>query len=229
MIASVHVADVGPRAALAMLGRPPKPTRTPGLRHANVASAAPLGRSVLPSPDLGRIAFVAFWDDDQAVDRFLADHPFAAKLQGGWHARLEPLRAHGAWPGLPPEVPATRKTEYEGPALVLTLGRLRLSQAVRFLRTSAKAEGAVVGSPGLVWATGLARPPFVSTCSLWESTQALSTYAYGDRHAPHPDAIAVDQAKPFHKMSAFIRFRPYGTRGHLEGRNPLSDGAFLTS
>jgi hypothetical protein len=111
--------------------------------------------------------------------------------------------------------------DHDGPAAVLTLGRVRPTQIVRFLRTSAKAEARVVGAPGLTWATGLARPPFVATCSLWESTQALSTYAYGNREPAHPDAIAADQAKPFHRQSAFIRFRPYGARGSLGGRNPL--------
>jgi hypothetical protein len=76
-------------------------------------------------------------------------------------------------------------------------------------------------NPGLGWATGLARPPFVATCSLWESTKALATYAYGHTAPAHPDAIAAGEAKPFHHESAFIRFRPYGSTGGLEGKNAL--------
>ena len=128
---------------------------------------------------------------------------------------------HGSWPGVPADIPQGRSTEYDGPAAVLTLGRLKLPQAPRFLRTSAKAEGAVLGAEGLVWATGIARPPFVSTCSLWESTKALSVYAYGRRDPAHSAAIDVDAAKPFHHQSAFIRFRPVSARGSLGGRNPL--------
>ena len=41
-------------------------------------------------------------------------------------------------------------------------------------------------------ATALARPPFVATCSLWESTRDLATYAYGARQAAHPDAMMFD-------------------------------------
>jgi hypothetical protein len=40
-------------------------------------------------------------------------------------------------------------------------GRLRLRQAPRFLRTSARAEARVVDAPGLAWATALARSAFV--------------------------------------------------------------------
>jgi hypothetical protein len=229
MIASVHLADVGPRAALSILRRPPDPDTISGLRRADAALAAPLRGSVRPAPDLGRIGIVAFWDDEHALDGFLADDPTAAKLARGWRVRLEPLRAFGSWPGLPDDLPTGRATEYDGPAAVLTLGRLRLSQAIRFLRTSAKAEAAVINAPGLTWATGLGRPPFVATCSLWKTTPALSTYAYGHQDSAHPDAITANATKPFHHQSAFIRFRPYASHGQLDGRNPLGESWMSTA
>lgn len=227
MIASVHVADVGARSALAVLRKTPEASIS-GLRHANVALAAPLSGSLRPSPDLGRVGLVAFWDDDDALDRFQADHPIAARLAGGWHLRLEPLRAWGTWPGLPNDVPKARAVEHDGPAAVLTLGRLRLTQAIRFLRTSARAEARVVGARGLTWATGFGRPPFVATCSLWQTTEALTAYAYGHDEAAHPAAIAADRTKPFHHESAFIRFRPYASKGGLGGRNPLVESWMST-
>ena len=138
-------------------------------------------------------------------------------------SRISHSRAWGAWPGLPDDVPKTRTVDYDGAAAVLTLGRLRLTQAVRFLRASAKAEARVVEMPGLSWATGLGRPPFVATCSLWQSTAALSSYAYGHSERAHPGAIAADRTKPFHHRSAFIRFRPYRSQGSLGGRNPLAE------
>jgi len=178
---------------------------------------------VLPAPDIGRVGLVALWDDDAALDRFLADHPTAAALAGGWRVRLDPLRAWGTWPGLPGDVPSERNVTHHGPATVLTLGRLRPSQAIRFFRASAKAEAAALAAPGLIWATGLARPPFVATCSLWQDSRSLSTYAYGTQEPAHQGAIAADAAKPFHHQSAFIRFRPYGAEGALDGRNPLTE------
>ncbi len=223
MIASVHLADAGARSALSILRRPPDPRTVPGLRHVDAALAAPLRGSVRPAPDIRRVALVAFWDDDAALDAYLADHAVAATMADGWHLRLEPLRAFGTWPGLPDGVPTSRTVEHQGPAAVLTLGRLRLSQTVRFLRTSAKAEAAVGAAPGLAWATGLGRPPFVGTCSLWHTTEALSAYAYGREIPAHPDAITANRVKPFHHQSAFIRFRPYGSHGRLDGRNPLSE------
>jgi hypothetical protein len=170
---------------------------------------------------MGRAALVAFWDDDTALDRFLAGHPAAAALAGGWQARLEPRRAFGDWPGLPADLPRGRADGTTEPALVLTLGRLRMTQVVRFLRASAKAEAEIADAPGMIWATGFARPPFVATCSLWQTTAALSAYAYGAAERGHPAAIANHRKKPFHHQSAFIRFRPYASDGHLDGKNPL--------
>jgi hypothetical protein len=88
VIASVHVADVGARSALAVLRKAPKPGSTAGLRHANVALTAPLSGSVLPSPSFGRVGLIAFWDGETALDGFLRDHPMAATLAAdgtsGW-------------------------------------------------------------------------------------------------------------------------------------------------
>jgi hypothetical protein len=223
MIASVHVADVGVRRALGLLRRTPAPGSIPGLRSAELGLTAPLSGSVVSAPSLRRVGLVAFWDDDEAVDRFLADAPLADALAGGWRVRLDPLRLWGAWPGVPDDLPRARTVSSEGPAAVLTLGRLRLPQAPRFIRTSARAEGRAVEAPVMVWGTGLARPPFVATCSLWSSTEALATYAYGRRHPAHAEAIAADAARPFHHRSAFVRFRPYASEGRLDGRNPLAE------
>jgi hypothetical protein len=165
----------------------------------------------------------AFWEDDGALDRFWQDDPLAGALEDGWQVRLEPVRAHGTWPGLPGDLATSRAAVHDGPAAVLTLGWLRLTQTVRFLRASAKAEAQVIDAPGLLWATGLGRPPFVATCSLWQDTRSLATYAYGNARPAHPDAIASGQAKPFHHREAFIRFRPLATKGSLRGKNPLTE------
>jgi hypothetical protein len=223
MIASVHIADVGSRTALKLVRKRPKPSEVAGLRHADIALTAPLSASLLGKPDPGRVGLVAFWDDDDCLDRFLSSHPLAGTLAGGWHIRLAPLRAYGSWPGLPSDTPTSRVVDHEGPVAALTFGRLRWSQALRFLRASAKAEARAIVAPGLIWATGMARPPFVCTCSLWESARASSTYAFGKAEHAHADAIAASEAKPFHHQQAFIRFRPYGSVGHLDGRNPLTE------
>jgi hypothetical protein len=218
-IASVHVRDVGAAKALAMLRGP---GRVPGLLSANTAIAAPLRTGSLPKPMPGRIALVAFWQDDAALDAFLAEDRYARRLVGSWWARLELVRAYGTWPGLPADIERSRAANEHGPAVVITLGRLRLRRVRRFLKASQPAETAALAAPGFRWGTGLARPPFVSTLSLWASGEAAADYAYGSNPDAHVQAIASDRKIDFHRQSAFVRFRPTEVGGALDGRNPLS-------
>lgn len=223
MVVSMHMADVPIGAALRLLRRAPKPSPADGLLHADVAAAVPLRRTAIPSlPQLRRVALIRYWADEAALDALDGNDPAAEALTGGWSARLHPLRKFGTWPGLSDDIPGDRVTDYRGPSVVLTLGRLRLPRLVTFLRTSAPAEAQALASDGLCWGTALARPPFVATCSIWDSTKALSTYAYGRSNPGHTHAIDADAQKPFHHQSAFVRFRPSHMTGSLQGKNPLT-------
>lgn len=70
MILSVHIADVGPLAALRALRWRPDPGAVPGLRYAVMTTAAPLrtGRAIVIQP--GRVGLIAAWDEDTAFDHF---------------------------------------------------------------------------------------------------------------------------------------------------------------
>jgi hypothetical protein len=222
VIASFHIADVGSRS-LGILRARPATTEIPGLRYAEIAIAAPLSGRLLPRPQPGRVVLVAAWEHDDALEQFLGEHPLAARFAGGWHVRLQPTRVVGAWsqlPGLPDEA---QPMDDEEPAAALTLGRLRVTQTLRFLRASAAAEGLAVGDPALLASTGWARPPsLMATFSLWRTTAAMRAYASGHSDPGHADAVRAHSTQPFHHESAFIRFRPYGARGSWDGRDPLA-------
>ena len=223
MIASVHIADVGPLAALGVLRARPRPRSVEGLRYAEVASAAPLSARLLPIPSPGRVALIAAWEDDLTLDRFLAGHELAAPFAAGWHVRLQPTRIVGRWSELPELALPEQAMDEEEPAAVLTLGRLRLRNALRFLRASAAAEELALREPALLAASGLARPPrLVATFSLWRTTRAMQRYARGASEPPHAAVVRAHAAKPFHHESAFVRFRPYGASGSWDGREPLA-------
>jgi hypothetical protein len=229
VIASFHIADIGSRS-LGLLRARSTPVDVPGLRYAELAIAAPLSGRLLPTPQPGRAVLIAAWDDDQALERFLDVHPLAARFAAGWHVRLQPTRVAGAWsqlPGLPAKV---QPMDDEEPAAVLTLGRLRLTHTLRFLRASAAAEELAVSDHALLASTGLARPPrLVGTFSLWKSTAAMRAYAGGHADPRHLAAIRAQSAQPFHHESAFIRFRPYGAHGNWNGYDPLAGAQATTS
>jgi hypothetical protein len=223
MVLSVHLADVGVRAASGIIRRGgPRPSEVPGLRYAEMTGAASLGGHLLPRPQAGRVGLIAAWDDEPALDAFEAGHPLADRLANGWRVRLQPLHVYGAWsglPGLPGEEIAIGEEE---PVAVLTLGQLRLRRIRPFLHASAEAEAEAVAEPGVLAATGLARPPrMVATFSLWRNVAAMRAYV-GRKAGAHPAATRAHRANSFHHESAFIRFRPFASSGSWDGRDPLA-------
>jgi hypothetical protein len=221
MVTSVHLADVRPSTGLRLLRTRLTPDEIPGLRYAKSVIAAPLGPRLLPSPRPGRVGLIAAWEDDGALDRFLASHPVAEALAGGYRVRLEPVRVVGAWPELGDLLPAAAADGVPNrPAAVLTLGRLRLRRGLAFLRASARAERDALRSPGLLLAAGLAHPPrIVATFSLWSDVTPMR--AYVEQHGGgHRQATTEHAARPFHSQSAFIRFRPYDETGNWHPQAP---------
>jgi hypothetical protein len=224
MIVSVHIADVGPLRAQRMLFRRPRVAGTPGMISAEPAITAPLGTRRV-QPNLSRIGLIAAWEDDDALDSFLASHSFGRHLVDGWHVRLQPLRCFGSWsaiPGLPTrELPV----EDDEPVVALTLGRLRIRRARPFLSSAAPAERDAVTDPAVIASIGFARPALprlVSTFSIWRSAAAMRAYAFGSAGS-HQAAVRADRARPFHHESAFVRFRPLCLRGQMGRLRPAGD------
>jgi hypothetical protein len=222
VILSVHLADIGFRGVVGVLRGKPRPAGVTGLVYAETAVPVPLGGRV-PRPQFGRVGMIAAWDDDGALDSFLASHPLAARLAGGFHVRLDPLRASGAWPAMPGLGQPEREVDDDEPVGVITLGNLRLRRAVPFLRTNRPAADLAAGDPGVLFATGMARPPhIVSTFSLWRTAAAMKAYAYGKNGPGHADAIKAQRKNDFHHQSVFARFRPYAPSGTIDGREDLA-------
>jgi hypothetical protein len=195
----------------------------PGLRYADLLFGAPLSPSVLPVPAPGRFGLFAVWEDDAALDRWAAGAPLARLLDGGWQARLEPLRATtNGWTGMPPLVEAEQPVDDDEPVAVLTYGRLDFRAVHHFLRASATAEGQALEHPALLLSTGMARPPrLVATFSLWASAAGMREYAY--RGSGHTGAMREMRRRHFHHEWLFARFRPYAVRGRWQGREPLAE------
>jgi hypothetical protein len=223
VIASVHVAPTGTREGLRAFFRgAPDPAAVAGLTYAETVLTAPLGPAILPRPTAAEVGLIASWEDDEHLDRFLADPTIAGPFTVGWHVRMRPVRVFGAWPAMPGLPEKSTQVDDDEPVVVLTLGRPRLSRLHTFLPTSARAEAALEGAPGLLAATGLAHPPrLVSTFSLWASAAAMRAYAH-DAAGPHMAAVQGDRAAAFHHESAFIRCRPYLSAGCWGEGDPLA-------
>ncbi|MEU9121259.1 spheroidene monooxygenase [Streptomyces sp. NPDC048506] len=226
MILSVHIADLGVRSVPGVLRGCPRPGDTPGLRSAHTTFTGAIAAGP-PRLHPGRAALIATWEDDAALDGFLAESPLARRLADGWQVRLQPVRVSGRWSPMPVEAePGAALDDEDGPVAVLTLGQLRWRRALPFLRANSRAAGRAEADPTLIASLALARPPrFVGTFSLWRSVSAMRRYAYGSARPEHRAVVDAHQAKPFHHEAAFVRCRPYAARGTWDGREPLPAAA----
>ena len=217
MIVSVHISERGVRRSLALLRKGRSPLKAPGLRYSEAAGLVPLASQVPPLPPRGTL-LISSWDDDDALDSYLAENPI-----DGYHVRMKPTRIIGAWPEMPGLPAEEEPMEPDEPATVLTLGRPRLLRLPSFLRTSRPAERLAVNHPGMVAGTAGARlPRFVATFSIWRTVSEMRDFALGRPDASHLNAIKADRKKTFHHQEAFVRFRPYTSSGSWDGRDPLA-------
>ena len=226
-----HLAKPGVfRVARALL-RPPTSVDVPGLKHAECMTPMRLGAAIF-SPgrwQFGRLAMFASWENEDAVDAFLSDTLLGRTFAAGWHVRLEFLRRWGyisEFDGLPQ---VASETDPDAPVVAVTLARLRLSQALRFVRWGKPVETLVRDHPGTTFALAASRPPHtLSTFTIWRTAREMSEMVHGRSSVASPErhssAMVERERKDFHTQFTTLRFRcvsehgEWGTRGSVMPR-----------
>ena len=223
---SFHLAELPAKVSAALLVRPPTARTVPGLRHAECLAGMRLGAPVVSSArmQVRRLAVFAAWDDEAALDGFLAGT--GLPLASGWHVRLEFLRrwGHVTELGDLPEV-ADRSDPAE-PVVAVTLARLRLREVPRFIRWGRPVERLVRDHPGTTLALAAMRPPrTVSTFSVWRSARDMTDMVHGRGHVTgplrHADAMRERERRDFHHEFTTLRFRPLSEHGSWDGRTGI--------
>lgn len=176
---------------------------------------------------LRRLAVVAAWDDEAALERYLATDPVGRQLAGGWHVRLQFLRRYGEVAALAPLPVKAGDWDPEEPVVAITLARLRLPELQRFLSWGKPVERLVAGHPAAVFSTAAMRPPRTfSTFSIWRTVREMTEMVHGRsdgvaEQPAHAVAMAEQRRRDFHHESAFLRFRPLSEHGTWQGRRLL--------
>src|SRR3954452_13811119 len=197
VLASFHLVRYPRTEALTGLSRMafdrPVLRATPGLRFSRLLGTG-RGRTMTLSADLRRWALFAVWEDEPALDAFLAGSEIAerwdALAREAWHVRLEPLRAHGAWGGADPLAgTAAAGVEADGAVAILPRAPVRATRLHRFYPAIARPAAELLRAPGVLASVGIGEWPVArqATFSLWSSAEHVKDYAYGSRE--HRDVV----------------------------------------
>lgn len=219
-LVTLHVWRVPPAkvpAALARMGVDRRRARrTPGVRFAKMLGT---GRGfTLRESDPTRWAKLSTWSDP-GPDPVAAS--WARLADETLRVELRPLSSTGRWSGREPFGSPT-PSRYDGPLAALTRARLVPTRAVAFWRAVPPVHAELLRSAGLRASLAVGEAPvgLQGTFSLWDSSAALSAFAY--EGAAHREAIAQTTRVGWYAEELFARFEVLGLEGTLHGRDPLA-------
>jgi hypothetical protein len=225
-IFSYHLVKTSPATTVTAFLCPPKMNQISGLRHAECMAAMTLGAPIL-SParlQLQNLAVFASWENETALDAFLADTKLGHTLSEGWHVRLRLLRRWGSFSEIDSPPASLEETDPTQPVVAVTLARLKIPQVFRFIHWGKPVEKLVRDHPGTTLALAAIRPfRTFSTFSIWRSQKEMTDMVHGKDSFPgaarHAEAMAERNRKDFHYKFTTLRFQAISEHGQWSGRS----------
>jgi hypothetical protein len=223
-----HFAMTGIGTTLRALVRPPPGQDVPGLNHAECMAMMTLGAPIF-SPArmrLRHLVMFAAWENDGAIDAFLAGTRLGRAFAEGWHVRMTFLRRWGHVSEFDGLAESVGEQDPAAPVVAVTLARMKLPQVPRFIHWGRPVEELVRDHPAKTLAIAAMRlPRTVSTFTVWRSQREMVDMVRGRSSVPRPErhaaAMVERQRKDFHFEFTTLRFRPIAEYGNWEGRTHI--------
>jgi hypothetical protein len=200
-------------------------SRTPGLRFWKLLGTGDGRTFTIRDADVTRWGLLAVWDTAADLQRFESSSPVARSWNRlateRWRGDLIPTRSRGKWAGQDP-FGSGGADDHGGPAAAITRARIRWRRAAQFWRSVPAVSAELHRQPGLRYAVGFGEAPvgLQGTFSVWESSRALTAFAYGG--AAHRAAIADTDRLDWYAEELFARFVVVGSSGTVDGRDPIA-------
>jgi hypothetical protein len=210
-----------PRAVASMALDRFRLARTPGLQFWKLLGTGD-GKTFTPrDADANRWGLFAVWDSREARERFESSvivQDWAAASDEQWSATLLPLTWKGEWSRRDPFAGVVAGTVVPGrPIAAITRARVKPSQWRAFAAATPPVANAVNGTPGLRYTVGIGEAPIglQGTFSVWDSVDALRTFAYeSPEHRAVMNRTVTDR---WYAEELFVRFGVLETRGTVDG------------
>jgi hypothetical protein len=199
--------------------------RTPGLRFAKLLGTG-TGRTFTPrDANPRRWALLATWATPHAADAFESgpvSQAWARLATLRLRVLMRPIASRGQWAGRTP-FGDPRPFAHDGPVAALTRARIRPAKLFTFWRAVPPVSADLRQTPALRFAIGIGEAPIglQGTFSMWDSTAALTTFAY--QRAPHQEAIAATARERWYAEELFARFAVL----EMDGDDPVVDSAAM--
>ncbi|CAN5486635.1 hypothetical protein BH23ACT3_BH23ACT3_23720 [soil metagenome] len=177
-----------------------------------------------PSADPRRTALFAVWDDEAALDRFLAGSRVARRWERAeevWHVRLRGAGGHGTWRGVDP-LAGLVEGATDGPLATITRADVHRRSWRAFRAAGPAVSDELRSADGLLAVVGIGEAPVgrLGTFSLWRSLADVRHFAVGMPH--HREVVRRTRAEHWYGEELFARFEPYASSGSWGGRDPLA-------
>jgi len=210
-----------PTALLRMATDRSRARRTPGVGFAKLMGTGDGRTFTVRDSDPTRWAAVTTWSSVADAEHYPVARRWDAIASESWRVDLAPIASRGRWSRRTPfGDPAPRKVA--GPVVAITRARLAARRAASFWKAVPPVSAELHRSPGLLAAVGIGEAPvgLQGTFSLWRDSNALRDFAH--RGPQHGEAILRTASEGWYVEELFARFEVVGSRGTLDGRDPLA-------